>query len=40
MKYPIKGYSLLRKKEGVTIPVSALSMKQSKQNKNIFIVGS
>lgn len=39
-KNPIKGFSILRKKEGVVIPVSALSMSQSKSNKNVFIIGS
>jgi len=40
LKNPIKGFSILRKKEGVIIPVSALSMSQSKSNKNVFIIGS
>jgi hypothetical protein len=31
---------MLRKKEGVVIPVSGLTMSQSVINKNIFIVGS
>lgn len=40
LKYPIKGFLLLRKKEGAIIPVSGLAMNQSKINKNVFIVGS
>ena len=40
LKYPIKGFLMLRKKENVVIPVSGLTMSQSSMNKNIFIVGS
>jgi hypothetical protein len=40
MKFPIKGFLMLRKKENVVIPVSGLSMAQSPLNRNIFIVGS
>lgn len=39
-KHPIKGYLMLRKKEGAIVPVSGLTMNQSKLNRNIFIVGS
>jgi hypothetical protein len=40
MKFPIKGFLMLRKKENVVIPVSGLTMGQSPLNRNIFIVGS
>lgn len=40
LKNPIKGFMMLRRKEGEVIPVSALAMTQSSLNKNIFIVGS
>ena len=40
LRYPIKGFLMLRKKENVIIPVSGLTMSQSYVNKNIFIVGS
>ena len=40
LKYPIKGFLMLRKKEGAIIPVSGLAMSQSKINKNVFVVGS
>ena len=40
LKYPIKGFLMLRKKENVVIPVSGLSMSQSNMARNIFIVGS
>ena len=40
LKYPIKGFLMLRKKEGAIIPVSGLAMNQSKINKNVFIIGS
>jgi hypothetical protein len=40
MKFPIKGFLMLRKKENVVIPVSGLSMAQSPLNRNIFIIGS
>lgn len=40
LRYPIKGFLMLRKKEGEVIPVSGLTMNQSKINRNFFIVGS
>jgi hypothetical protein len=40
LKHPIKGFLMLRKKEGNIIPVSGITMNQSKINKGIFIVGS
>ena len=40
LRYPIKGFLMLRKKEGAVVPVSGLTMNQSKINKNIFMVGS
>ena len=40
LKYPLKGFLMLRKKEGAVIPVSGLAMNQSKVNKNVFIIGS
>jgi hypothetical protein len=40
LKYPLKGFLMLRKKEGSVLPVSGIAMNQSKINKNVFIVGS
>lgn len=40
LKFPLKGFLMLRKKENVIIPVSGLTMCQSHVNRNIFVVGS
>ena len=40
LKYPIKGFLMLRKKENVVIPVSGLSMSTSPGNKSCLVVGS
>jgi hypothetical protein len=40
LQNPIKGFSLVRKKEGQILPVGGLAMEMSLENKNLFIVGS
>lgn len=40
LQNPIKGFSLVRKKEGQILPVGGLAMEMSLENKNLFIIGS
>lgn len=40
LNYPIKGYSLLRKKDGYVSNVGGLSFSQSCEDKNSFIIGT
>jgi hypothetical protein len=40
LRYPIKGFLMLRRKEGEVVPVSGLAMNQSRINQNMFVIGS
>jgi hypothetical protein len=40
LQNPVKGFSLLRKKDSQIVPVGGLPMEISPENRNIFIVGS
>lgn len=40
LKFPVKGYYLLRKREGDIVSVGGLCFAQSNEDKNAFIVGS
>jgi hypothetical protein len=40
LRYPVKGYSLQRKKEGVLSVIGTLSISQSLEDKNTFVLGT
>ena len=40
LKYPTKGYSLIRKKDGLLSYVGGLSLSQSSEEKSCFILGT
>lgn len=40
LKFPCKGYYLLRKREGDIVSVGGLCFAQSNEDKNTFIIGS
>lgn len=40
LQHPIKGFLLLRKKDGQVVPVGGISMEASADNKNLFTIGS